>query len=639
MKPAVQNSISRTGNLTGEAVTMTVDATAMEHIMALLTDLYSDPELAVIREYSTNAWDSHVAAGTKRPIEISTPGRFSPFFKVKDYGLGLSAEDIRNIYSKYGASTKRDTNEQTGMLGLGCKSALTYGAQFTLTGVKDGIRTVVVISRNVRGAGVMEIIEEVETDEPNGVEVMIPVPGRDSFREKALRFFQFWPFGRVLINGEAPTQITEKLIPLGDNLYITKERTGEDFVVMGNVAYPVKNGVLSEGGYYGQRYNVVAYVNIGDVHFTPSREALHYTEHTESNLRKVKADVQAKIVQLAQEEIEQAETASDAMKAYAKWYDIAKLQNASLSWRGEAIGFLLYGSNCIYTPGVRNSTQTDRQIDYRVIDRKASTSLIVVDYDDPYDLKVAHRSKMNHYAKTEGYTGSVIVTKTMPGGKFTEHFKTVSWNVIKQVKLHRNKAVKAATEWDVIGTHGYVNKQAVADDAEVYYIERKGRRSFPNTQHLIPTDAVLVAVPSNRMNTFKKDFPKAVFLETYLRDQAKAAIAALTPEDLDQIQLTGQDKNILRVLRPEHIQDPRVKKMLDIAKADKVSSNYAVVSKWNDCLRRWDFRQERVDATEKSFFEPRKYPLLTNANWWNISMELRQHAEEYVNYIYSKENN
>ena len=77
----------REGNLGGVQHKMTFDANSISHIMSVLTDLYSDPELAVIREYSTNAADSHIAAGAARPIEITTPNAMSPFFKVRDFGL------------------------------------------------------------------------------------------------------------------------------------------------------------------------------------------------------------------------------------------------------------------------------------------------------------------------------------------------------------------------------------------------------------------------------------------------------------------------------------------------------------------------------------------------------------------------
>src|SRR6185437_4514816 len=144
----------------GDKIGMTVNQDSLAHIMSVLTNLYENPLLAIIREYSTNAWDSHVAAGQTRPIEVTTPNMLTSTLKIKDYGVGMDKEDIRNIYSQYGASTKRGTNEQTGMLGLGCKSALTYTGQFNIIAVKAGIKTSVVVSRSEDGYGVMEIVDE-----------------------------------------------------------------------------------------------------------------------------------------------------------------------------------------------------------------------------------------------------------------------------------------------------------------------------------------------------------------------------------------------------------------------------------------------------------------------------------------------
>jgi sensor histidine kinase regulating citrate/malate metabolism len=105
----------RTGELGGVKHAMSFDENSVAHLMSVLTDLYSDPELAVIREYSTNALDSHIAAGVDRPIEITLPNGLSPFFKIRDYGTGMDASDIETIYSKYGASTKRESDTQVGM--------------------------------------------------------------------------------------------------------------------------------------------------------------------------------------------------------------------------------------------------------------------------------------------------------------------------------------------------------------------------------------------------------------------------------------------------------------------------------------------------------------------------------------------
>jgi HSP90 family molecular chaperone len=39
-------------------------------------------------------------------------------FSVEDFGTGLDADDVKNIISKYGKSTKRLSNNELGMMGL-----------------------------------------------------------------------------------------------------------------------------------------------------------------------------------------------------------------------------------------------------------------------------------------------------------------------------------------------------------------------------------------------------------------------------------------------------------------------------------------------------------------------------------------
>ena len=91
----------------GEKIQMELDAHSLAHIMSVLTDLYSDTEMACIREYSTNAFDAQVEAGVTRPIEVFTPTALRPLLVIRDFGIGMNVEDIRKTYSKYGASSKR----------------------------------------------------------------------------------------------------------------------------------------------------------------------------------------------------------------------------------------------------------------------------------------------------------------------------------------------------------------------------------------------------------------------------------------------------------------------------------------------------------------------------------------------------
>jgi hypothetical protein len=64
--------IDKTGHIGGNSIAMSIDPGSVMHIMSVLTDLYSDPEAACIREYSTNALDSHIDAGISRPSGCAT---------------------------------------------------------------------------------------------------------------------------------------------------------------------------------------------------------------------------------------------------------------------------------------------------------------------------------------------------------------------------------------------------------------------------------------------------------------------------------------------------------------------------------------------------------------------------------------
>jgi len=235
MIPNNLNVATVDNRLDGRKIEMKIDTAATVHLMSLLTSLYSDQELACIREYSTNADDSHKDAGTKRPIEVTTPTSLSPYFRVKDYGVGMDANTIADVYSQYGRSTKRTQTDTNGSMGIGGKSALSYTHQFTVIGIKDSIKTNVSVSIGNDGGGIMEIVDESLTDDPNGVEIIIPCKRYNDFTNKAAHFFKFWAKGTVLLNGRDPSN---GLTKVSDHVY-TVDNAGsyeKDVIVMGNVA-------------------------------------------------------------------------------------------------------------------------------------------------------------------------------------------------------------------------------------------------------------------------------------------------------------------------------------------------------------------------------------------------------------------
>jgi Histidine kinase-, DNA gyrase B-, and HSP90-like ATPase len=636
MKPAVLNNIERTGNLHGESVAMTVDANSIEHIMSLLTDLYSDPELAVIREYSTNALDSHVEAGNSAPIEVYTPGPLNPNFRVKDYGVGMDSETIRNVYSKYGASTKRNTDAQVGMLGLGCKSALTYAPQFTVTGVKDGIKTIVAISRDEKGRGVMEIISITKTNDPNSVEINIPVAGqRNSFAEKAKKFFSFWKSGTVLLNGEEPN--LPELTRLSENLYLSPDNSFGDYLVMGNVAYPVKEGMLTNGNYYYRHYSVVAFIEIGEANFVPSREELHYTAKTNATIERVKTDVAAGMREAAQAEINNAKTGTAAVDSYVKWNKMMSRRLGRMYWNSSEIETEYRGVN-LWTysinPG-RNSTSHVNDISYDCV---KNAVLRVVDFFNE-DLCPADKSKIRSYINGHNIEhGSVIVTGVLPGAPFTDDFETVSFKEILKYKPIRNKSVPGqktiSVNWPTVTKYGHVVRKTVLDPTKtIYWIERNRRNDFGKILNLLGDNAQLVAVPTNRVNSFNKQYPAAINLKVWLTTRTQDALDKLEPSDYAKMSLSDHDIKILNKIDASKIKDQRIVTAASVARGVEYSAAYKAFMAANDWLDKLDFGRLKIDREDKSVFNEKDYPMLAAISWWQMD-GLKGHAELYINAVF-----
>jgi len=86
----------------------------------LSKNLYSDPIGSTIRECASNALDSHRRAGVSDPIVVTfkqNSASSSWEFSVEDFGIGLDSDDVENIISKYGKSTKRNSTTELGMMG------------------------------------------------------------------------------------------------------------------------------------------------------------------------------------------------------------------------------------------------------------------------------------------------------------------------------------------------------------------------------------------------------------------------------------------------------------------------------------------------------------------------------------------
>ena len=308
----------------GKRAQFTVNLANRAHIMGILSGLYADPIKAVIRELSVNANESHKASGNKSPIKVTFPSTSGPTFIIKDEGLGLNIDEFGKLMASYGSSGeyKSTSNEYTGGFGLGCKAPAAYTDQWTITCIKDGKKWVLVCFKDEFGVPSFDTLEESETDEPNGVEVKLPVKANDidRFRSTAVEVFNVFRVKPTVSNATADEYNAINIVPqavvlMEDNWRMTDPNEDtHSFVVMGDVRYPINYNSfkLPDDLAVAQSLGITFDIEVGGLQVAPSREALMYTPMTVKRLTAEVKKVVDSLSQVIERRIQNAPTWWDA---------------------------------------------------------------------------------------------------------------------------------------------------------------------------------------------------------------------------------------------------------------------------------------------------------------------------------------
>lgn len=314
MKVHTETAPVEKSGLTQQEQVFTIKATG-KAFSILSSGLYSDKILAVVRELSCNAYDSHVAAGKADvPIEIKLPSSMDPTFHVKDFGTGLSHEQVLKLYTTYFDSTKQDSNDFIGALGLGSKSPFSYVSNFMVESRFDGIKNVYSCFINeeqlpsIVGLGAFDM----EEGETTGMTIILSVKRDDHNKfyqaaKKALMYFN--PKPHVIGTGSFETYDLKHTVT-GSNWKIRQTDyyayMNGPYVVQGFVAYPIDGTTIKEHGLTKTaaalaEIGIDFSVDIGDIEVAASREALQYDKRTVANLVNVFEQAALEIRQSFQE--------------------------------------------------------------------------------------------------------------------------------------------------------------------------------------------------------------------------------------------------------------------------------------------------------------------------------------------------
>ena len=254
----------------------------------LSSGLYANKIRAIVRELSCNAVDSHAAAGKQDvPFDVHLPNQLEPHFSIRDYGVGLSHDQVTQIYTTYFESTKTNSNEFIGALGLGSKSPFSYTDNFTVTAIKDGVRGIYSAFINEQGVPSIALMMQEKTDEPSGVEVKFSVNDYydyGKFRNEAQTVYTYFTL-RPVVSGCAGFEFTDIAYERKDivpGVHSISHR-GSSVAVMGNIAYPID--VPQSSTAMGELNNLLncgleIHFGIGELDFQASREGLSYIPQT-----------------------------------------------------------------------------------------------------------------------------------------------------------------------------------------------------------------------------------------------------------------------------------------------------------------------------------------------------------------------
>lgn len=193
MKLAEHNNTLKT-NVQSETQNFGIgDASVVIEI--LRNRLYEHKIRTLVQEYMCNARDAmREVNGVVGRIEVTAPTVFSPMFKVRDFGPGISPDRMANVFVMYGASTKRKDNTQTGGFGIGAKSAWSYTDSFNIVTYVDGTKRTYIAHTGVNNNGRLDLISTEVTKEPNGTEIQVAVKPNDvtEFVNAIFRASYFW---------------------------------------------------------------------------------------------------------------------------------------------------------------------------------------------------------------------------------------------------------------------------------------------------------------------------------------------------------------------------------------------------------------------------------------------------------------
>lgn len=257
-------------------------------LFAMLSNmLYKDKERSVLTELSSNAVDAHKLVGKESdPIEVTLPTQLVPEIRIRDFGLGLSEDQVVQFLTTYGESSKQGSNDFIGGFGIGSKSPAAVTDTWTVHSYHQGVHKQYLVYVSAQGVPSLTKITEKATTE-SGLEVIVPVKKEriNTWIEAAKKTYLTYSLMPRFKNSTfKPTQVEWKFTTshLATSPTYEVKSLNTSALINGRL-YPLDTSKI-DGITVAQsallKIGAVLKFNIGDLSLNLSREDLQYDART-----------------------------------------------------------------------------------------------------------------------------------------------------------------------------------------------------------------------------------------------------------------------------------------------------------------------------------------------------------------------
>ena len=603
----------------------------------LSSKIYTDVPLAIVRELSTNASDSHTDAGrADQPFDVHLPNSLEPWLSIRDFGTGLSPENVETVYTTYFKSTRSGSDDFTGCLGLGSKSPFAYTDQFTIVSNWDGKKYTYSAFKNEASVPSLALLSTVDTDEPNGLEIRINTKPGDAniFVKAAQRVYTFFKVRPNVVGAQLryedwqPHMATSEFALYSDKSTPTSNAIN---VVMGQVCYAVDRYKVSTP--FAHNAVVVLYMPMSAVSIAASREEIHYDDKTLENVNAaLEAAGNAARVEL-ESRVANEGSLMHKLRALAKYRNMIQgltVQGVNSIEPEETDKYSL--KSCHLRRGDKLFIQAQHG-DFRP--GEYMENLVFV--EDDADMSQNMKNRLRQYMRTVN-NGKFYLATIKDAARFTELFGAVTVKLSalpdvprtprntsrtsarsKPIKLLKDNAHdNMSFDWE------NVHAATDVDPVDACCVPRDGNWAIWNGQKVKPNDVRTIAFTLG----FKRVY--GIAEKRYDSLRAKHGIVELSAVAKDRTEALVAKLDMFTLARFQHDYD--VHRKLDVKKLAGLSTecdNMIALYKatidnmeiYTRLCNLFSIQMPTAPNYQKAFFE--KYPILLAIDWHygNITME------------------